>query len=151
MKLIWTKSHLPLSKLIRWGLDEPVSHFAVVIEDSIVFHSNLWGVHIEWYSTFKEHCEVVYEIEVDGTFEDVKPIIDKLAGKPYDIKALLFFAYRGALLKFFKIPLPNRNYWADPDALLCTGLAQAFVPSDKDYEIVSPYQLYLMIKQSKEN
>lgn len=157
MRLIWTKSNLPLSKMIRWLLDEPVSHFGIVFDNGIVFHSNLLGVHLDWYKHFETTCDIVYNIEMSLSLQEEEliylNILNKYTGKPYDFKALFYFAYRALLLKLFNKGLPTKNEWEDSGALLCTELAgvlpSSILPnsvSQEDLAIISPFKLYCQFK-----
>lgn len=159
MKLIWTKSRQPLSILIRWGLKEPVSHFAIVFDNKIVFHSNLLGAHIDWFNYFKTQCDVVFEkdfnLSLDVEENIYQSILDKNVGKKYDFKAFAYFIWRGILWRFLNIPFPEKNKWAKDGAFLCTGLAAELPVQEfpelngiKDTEMTSPYQLYLKFKET---
>lgn len=159
MKLIWTKSNLPLSIAIRGLLKEPVSHFGIVFDNGIVFHSNLLGTHIEWYGTFKKKCEIVYELDYPMSLENeekiYRAILDTYDDKGYDFGGLFYFAYRGLCLRLIGRPLPKTNEWASGDKFLCTELAGVIPQSlikdslnGEDLSIVSPYQLYLKLKGS---
>lgn len=166
MTLIWTKSDLPLSKFIRWGLREPVSHFAIVFDEDedgrgIVFQSNLLGTQINWYNTFKKHVEIVYKLQYDLPLEEEEKIfqgiLDQYDGKPYDWRAFLYFIWRGLLFRILKIPFPSANLWEQPGAFLCSGLVQCLKSSPLflnlipnlgkvvDTEMTSPYRLYLAL------
>lgn len=153
MKLVFTKSNLPLSKIIRWGLEEPVSHFAVVFDDKIVFHSNLAGVQIDWFNNFKTKCEIVYSLDYNLGLEKeeqiYQSILDKNVGKSYDFPGFLYFIWRGFLNKVFSKPFPEKNKWAKDGEFICTGLAaelpKGLLPEIQDTEMVSPYQLYLRL------
>lgn len=155
MKLIWTRNSSPLSQLIRWGLQEPVSHFAIVFDNKIVFHANLYGAHIEWYNTFRKNNEVVLEKDYPLSLEQeelvYQSIIDRLDGSRYDIRALIFFVTAIAANRYLGLAMPARNHFQSSDALLCTALVQSLpswvVPNlktleGKDLEIISPYQIY---------
>ena len=162
MKLIFTKSNLPLSVLIRWGLSEPVSHFAMVFEDKVIFQSNLLGTQINWLKTFlsKHGSEIVFTLEypLEEHEEDKvwDAICDENDGKSYDYGAFLYFMYRAFLLKFFKLPLPKKNVLATKGEFLCTKLSQS-LPADiipgvaeiQDADIVTPYQLYLVLQKAQ--
>lgn len=157
MKLIFTKNNQPLSVFIRWGLKEPVSHFAIVFDDTIVFHSNLLGCHITWFDHFKKSSSIVFQIEKKLSLEKeehiYRSIINKNYGKSYDFTAFLFFIWRSFLYRVFNKPLPEINKLNSSNNILCTGLA-AELPLDefpelstiKDTEMLSPYQLYLRLK-----
>lgn len=150
MRLIWTKNTSILSKSIRWLFNEPVSHFAIVFDNSLVFHSNLLGVHLAWFNYFKNKNDIIYSKEIILDIENeekfYRKIVDKYYGKNYDFKAFFYFAYRGLLKKFFNIPVPDKNTFQDNDEFLCTGLASLFFDTSIDYEIITPYQLYLLLK-----
>lgn len=156
MKLLWVKGHAPLSKFIMWGLDEPVSHFAVLFNDSIVFHSDLTGLHIQWYKSFLKTHDVVFELEYSPSLqkEEVvfQSIVDLNDGKGYDYGAFLYFAWRGVLKKFFKRPMPDKNPWGSKDRYLCDEVIQ-LLPNeicpkrikDMDLGMRSPYQVWLLL------
>ena len=157
MKLIWVKGTASLSKFIMWGLKEPVSHFAVVFDDKIVFHSDLLGVRIMWYPSFLKTHEVVYEMDfsnatLDQQEEVWQSIVTKFDGKGYDYKAFLYFTWRGILWRFFKKTFPSSNPWGSDSAFLCTEIAKTLpdwvVPASiksKDLGMVSPYKLWEMM------
>lgn len=158
MKLLWTKSSLPLSKLIRWGLKEPTSHFVIVFDDKLAFHSNLSGTHIEWYNTFQKHCEIVYEINyplpLDKEEEVYQNILNSYNEKSYDYPGFLYFIWRGILFRFFNKPFPTKNPWGKEDSYLCTELATTLpewlIPELKqieDFSLMSPYKLYCIVKK----
>lgn len=158
MKLIWTKSTLPLSLLIRYGLNEPVSHFGIVFDNGIVFHSNLLGTHIEWYHTFTKHCTVVYEREyamtLDGEEEIFQKILNTYDDMGYDFGAFGYFCYRALLYRTLGKPFPAKNDWQSSDKFLCTELATVLPDSvvsakikSQDLSIISPYRLYMEISE----
>lgn len=153
MRLIWTKNKMPLSWLIRWGLDEPVSHFAIVFDDRLVFHSNLKGVNVDWFDNFKKHHTIVFERHFNvglSTEEKVYlDVIGKKIGKPYDFLGFIYFAYIGLKKKLFGTKTPNDNIFNQPEAYLCTELADVIYgfmgvdKTQKELAMISPYQLYL--------
>jgi hypothetical protein len=157
MKLIWTKNKMPLSWLIRWGLDEPVSHFAIVFDDRLVFHSNLIGVHLKWYETFKKSQEIVFSIDIKLPLEQEErvylDVIGTHDGRPYDYKAFFYFMWRGFLRKFFGNEMPKTSSMNENKAFLCTELAFALLnllklnEKELDLSITSPFQLYLLCKR----
>jgi hypothetical protein len=146
--VICTKSSSVLSKIIRWAFNEPVSHFAVVMDGKIVFHSNLLGAHLNWWSNFSKHCEVVLRKDLDLTLiqeESVYQSLIQIEGKPYDWSAFFYFIYRGLLLRLFKIPIPETNIQKNDGGFLCVEIAKCFegiVTLPKDLSIVTPYKLW---------
>lgn len=158
MKILFVKGTLPLSKLIMWGLDEPVSHFAVLFDDKIVFHSDLTGVHISWYPTFLKSHEVVFETEfheanLNEEEEVYQSIVSKYDGKKYDYGAFIYFIYRGFLKKIFNKSMPKVNPFGKSGGFLCTEIAEllpdwvipAIIKKNNDLGMVSPYQLWLLL------
>lgn len=152
VKLVWTKSNLPLSWAIRWCLDEPVSHFAIVFDDKIVFHSNLLGTHVKWLATFKKSAKIVFQLEYEMNLDQQEALYQeciKRDGAPYDFVAFFKLAYYGLRRKWFGIPLPLM-----PDdlawAYLCTDLAIA-LPADivgnfKGLQTLTPMDLFKRIE-----
>lgn len=162
MKLIWTKNHLPLSVVIRWLFGEPCSHFAVVLDDSIVFHSNLWGVHIEWYPEFKKSVTVVFEEEAEEIGDDVynalmgryRDLLNRNVGRGYDFGGLLYGFWRAILWRLFKKPIPATNAWASSGRIMCEELFPLLqlkrqITLPRDIAMMSPYQLYLAWKAAE--
>lgn len=156
MKLLWVKGTAPLSKLIMWGLTEPVSHFALLFDDKIIFHSDLTGLHIQWYQTFLKTHEVIYEIEYKPGLkkeeEIYQGVLNAYDGKGYDYGAFVYFAWRAALKKFLNKPLPDSNPWGHKDRYLCDEVVQLLPdeicpPSVKkmDLSMKSPYQVWLLL------
>jgi hypothetical protein len=156
MKLVFTKNNLPLSLLIRCGLKEPVSHMAYVFDDKLVFHSNLIGVHIDWYDNFKKKNTIVNQIELNQGLqfeEDVyQRAIGMNVGQPYDFIALFYFIFRAFMYRFFNVPMPTKSNTEIKKAFLCTELAYALPKSytqallKKDLAITSPHEVYVAIK-----
>jgi hypothetical protein len=158
MKILFTRNSLPLSRLIRWVLKEPVSHLAIVFDDHLVFHSNLMGVHLEWFNSFKKHHEIVYEVTLFGmTLEQeertYRAIVDQFDGAPYDFKGLLYFGVRGFLWRLFGTPFPAHNPWGSRRAFLCTEVigtlpqwAMLRPTAYTGLDMISPYQIYKTIE-----
>lgn len=160
MRLVGSTSAWPLSALIRWGSGDPCSHFSVVLyEDEIDFQSNFFGVDFESYKVFQNKNQIVEYIEIpmeqvreDAIFDSM---VNAMASKGYDFRALLYFIFRGFLFKFFRIPMPTKNKWASSGQFLCTEIATG-LPDDvippaiktRDLSMVTPHQLLLMVAQA---
>lgn len=154
MRIIFTRNSTLLSKIIRAGLKEPVSHVAIVFDDKIVFHSNLKGTHIEWFNEFKKKSDVVYTLSYDLSLEEEEAIyqsvIDKNISKPYDFSAFLFFAYRAFMHKVFGTDYPITNPANKSWAWICVeavgSLPEKFQPKTPiDLSMTSPYSLYILL------
>lgn len=154
MKLIWTKSKLPLSVLIRNFLGSDCSHFAIVFESrgsGLMFESNLLGTHPRFYKTALKHMEVVHELDIILTIEQENDIwdeiVEKFDGRKYNYKGFLYFCYRAILKKLFKMPLPDKNIFSQPGTYLCDQIFEALGILSKeeigiDLAMVSPQHLY---------
>ena len=148
--LLWTKSKAPLSKVIRWTFNEPVSHFAICFDHRIVFHSNLLGAQIKWMPEFFQHAEPIFELHFNPPQEIEDKIYDNIYAKfskPrfYDFGAFAFFAQAGLRHKLFKAPMPSRNLWGRREAFLCTemsGVLSPMIDVPNNADILTPYELY---------
>ncbi len=162
MKIAFTRSGLPLSKVIRWGLKEPVSHVCIIFDDKLVFQSNLLGVGLEGIYRLQSAAEIIYTIDVPLVPEVEEAIYNNLLqhydGKPYDYGAFAYFTYRASLHRAFGMPFPPKNIWNKPDDFLCDGLLKALLDTPDlpswlkeailslgDIEMKSPYQVYSAI------
>lgn len=159
MKLLWVKGSAPLSKLIMWGLNEPVSHFAVMFDNKIIFHADLTGMHIQWANTFFKTRKVIFEMDyAPGLNKEeamYQGILDAYDGKGYDYGAFVYFCWRAALKKFFKIPLPEKNPWGSKDRFLCDEVVQLLpdqicppAMKQRDLSMKSPYQVWLLCNET---
>jgi len=156
MKFLFSKSTLILSKAIRWGLNEPVSHFALQF-GPLVVHSNLLGVQVTTSNEFRKHAEIIYELKHETTKEKHALLfldVCNFVGRPYDWGAFIYFIWRAILWRLFKNPIPKRNPWGDRGAFLCTEIYTIVashlpgVQAPQDLDLVSPYKLYLILKES---
>ena len=154
MKIIFTKNTTIISKLIRWGLKESVSHVAIVFDNKIVFHSNFIGTNIQWFNEFKKHNNVVLTLVYDMSLDEeeliYQDVIDKNIAKQYDYTAFLFFTFRTILHKLFGTKYPIKNPANRSWAWICTeaigSLPNRFQPKTPiDLSITSPYSLYIAL------
>ena len=159
MLLLWTtRPNHPTSKLIRWGLSEESSHFAICFfigEGAIVLEQVMTcGFRVTWLDKFLKHNKVVYALQPNGLTEKesrrlFEALMSRFSGSGYDYGSFAYFCWRVFLLKFVGAPLPDKSQWGDKD-VLCTGLAkvvQEIKPEwlstrITDFDIVSPGLLY---------
>lgn len=162
MKLLFVKSNKWGSRFIRWGLGSDCSHFAVSFDDMIVFHSVSGGAELEWLGLFKRNYTIVHALKFKAPMplQDEESIyqgmLAEYSGEGYDFKALLFWLWRGTLLKFFGVPLPPKNQWSVSGYNLCTGLAGGVkwisswaAENNIDLEMVSPHDLYTKLLDTR--
>jgi hypothetical protein len=144
----------PLSKLIMWALNEPVSHF-IIIDGKLVFHSNLLGVNISSLQAIQQTHKIVYQVTPPATTVQrqtvYNDVTDKVIGDAYDYRAFFYFCWRALLFKCFKTPLPVKVPWNTNSEFmskfLCTEMGELLPPEwikpldPKELGIVSPYKL----------
>lgn len=161
MKLIWTRSNLILSKLIRWGLGVDCSHFAVVFNSpagGLMFESNLLGTHPRFYRTAQKHLEIVHEIELGISVELENKfwdrIVDHYDDKGYDYGAFFYFCWRVILHRMLNKPIPKINKWAKDDRFLCDEVyialkEEGLVPDlNIDLAMTSPHDVFLKLQEA---
>lgn len=123
MKIIFTKSNIIGSKIIRWVTQESVSHVAFLFDNKVVIHSSLFGVDIKWFKSYKEHNDVVFEINVPLELEKEEriwqSILDKWDSIPYDYFTILKFGW-SLVLRRLRINHDFKD--ANPYADMCVEL-----------------------------
>lgn len=156
MKVVFTKSNLPVSKLICWGLDEPVSHLAFVFDNKFVIQSSFFGVELQWLNTFIKHNDIIQMIEIPLTLEKeevvYRSIIDNFDDSAYDYQFFFYLFWNGLLRKLFGKPLPNYNPYSNNGQFICFELLDVLpnwllpVKPTKDEGVISPHKAYLWLK-----
>ena len=155
MRVVFTKCDTPISKLIRWGLEEPISHVGFEFDNSLVVHSSISGICIQTSSKFYSENTKVFSVDIltVNDREALSTLIKKSRYKFYDYPAFLYLCWRGFLKKFFNKNFPRKNKFNIRNSEICTeviGLIKDIDLQNKlknvDLSITSPYQLYLLIK-----
>jgi len=167
MMFLFTTSNKIGAKAIRWALNEPVSHFATVFDESengygIVFHGTLSGVEFAWWKDFYQHNKIVYALKpkypsLINEEAVYQAFVGKHYGRAYDSLAFCAFSYYALRRKLTGTPIPERTTIGRSDRYLCTELAHEikklrpdFVPNKLADELISPYSLYQNMKTSSE-
>jgi hypothetical protein len=150
MEIWFTYNNTVGSKLIRWALNEPVSHVAIKLESGIIVHSKFFeGVTIDWALDFKRHNTVydVYNTYLSPTQERIvlANVLNQYADKSYDYGAFAYFCWRVFLNKAFARPYPSRFKLASNRKFICTELAERFLGTTPS-TILSPYKLLQQLK-----
>ena len=166
MIFLFSKSNKLGSRLIKWGLDEPVSHFAMVFDErpggyGILFHSHFQGVGIQWFNDWQKDNEIVYAYAVKPAptvlqEEQVYQVfVRNFYGKPYDFQSMAYWAWRLFLYKYYGKQVPVENAWGSPTKYLCYEIAEGFnyvqflgLPAFNPGCMISPYKLKLMFDES---
>jgi len=137
MKVLFTSSNSPLSRLIRKITGEQVSHCALRVYDCVI-HSNLLGVHMEPFESF--NSSIIESVELPDNLEKVINLLAKYDGNFYDFGALFYLGLR-SLFPF----LPKANLWQTTGMFLCTEWITEVVDG-KENSMITPHQLYLKLK-----
>lgn len=164
MKLLFAAGSSPLSKLIMWALNEPVSHFAIEMDGNLIFQSNLLGVGICGMNNFLSSHKIVKSIDPSASSDQENAVYNSFVnvadGEPYGWLAFIYFCWRALLFKFFKKPIPtsvpalDARWDTGKSGLLCTQAAGLLPPEwiaplvASQLDIVSPWKLYVAVSQN---
>lgn len=160
ISLVWTKNSLPLSMVIRYLTGESVSHFAIVLDNRIVFHSTLPGAKLQWLSGFMSThgSEIVYRMDLNLELAQeelvYRELITNFGDEPYDYGALAFALISLIKYRYLKLPLPAKNLWGSKKAHWCLELAKCLeVLGVKlpELDVISPEKLYFYLLDSMKN
>lgn len=142
MEILFTKSELMLSKIIRYVAEEPVSHCAIA-HDWWVAHSSVFGVEIMTREEFEKKYTIVYSVpRNDITEARVLGVLANTNKSMYDYGCLLYLGLRWIMKKYLKIPLPKVNLWAASGMYMCTEWL-THIASQTEDSMITPYKLYL--------
>lgn len=141
MKVLFTKSNLIGSRIIRWATGEDVSHCALQW-GPIVIHAALLGVEIWAYENFLDVHEVKYEFELPQKDDaDSLANLVKKQGSAYDYTAVLWLGLSFLFKKVTGRLLPGPNKWASKRAFCCTEYLSFILLGEQD-SLITPHQLY---------
>jgi len=163
MKLLWTKSSSPLSKIIRLITGQDCSHFSFVFEGpertGLMFESNLLGTHPCFLETSLKTHTIVHSFEIPLTVEQEDLVwdlcIEKYDGKGYDFKGALYLGFRIILERLFKIKRPSENKWANDQLYFCDEVYDIFnrIPGlmkiDVSNGMDTPHDVYMTLQGGK--
>lgn len=133
----FTSNKLVGSRLIKWGLDDDCSHFAVGFwnhDYALIVESTMGsGFRLSWLSDFKKRNKIVHALryEVDNAFDGdhYKKICGHLHGSKYDYKGVLWWFVIGLLYKLKIITKEKldtiKNQWADRNSVYCVEVLKA--------------------------
>jgi len=170
MIFIWTKNNLIGSKLIRWGLDEPCSHFAICFfeergDSAPVVESRLGhGAQPSWFGDFCDRNEIVHALQgpsISGREESSRfhSVSSQLQGRSYDKYGILYWVYAVSMRKFFGKKLPGKNQWGRNELVYCVEVLETMPIylkelgvdlADFDLEMTSPEMMYNMLIESQQ-
>lgn len=128
MKLLFTKSKLPLSIVIRCITGEPCSHFSFVFESQsqgLLFQSNLLGTGVEFFSKAKKSWgyTIVHEIDLPMPVEEEDRawdiIVNQYSDTNYNFLGAIYLGWRCILKRIFKTMLPIENKWNQNNSVFC--------------------------------
>jgi len=167
MIFIWSTNNHWGSRLIRWGLGEPSSHFAICFfEDeacATVLESRLdTGVDTCSLQDFMRRNDIVHmlqcPIEKDEEPGLFRHVYDSSQGICYDYPAIMYWLWAGFMRKFFNRPLPKVNDMDRTEMMYCVEIVQLLEDyledigadlSDYDIAMLSPEQIYLILSDTQ--
>lgn len=167
---LWTNAPRKIgSQLIRWGLGEDCSHYALQFycdrgDDALVIESRFpGGVRVRSRKRFLENNEVVHSMKIPFSKETEDKLFftacQRLLGIKYDWPAIAYFAFAVLLHKasFRKMPLPKKNPWGHDNMTYCNEilwwLHDQFDGMDlscRDGEMTTPHQTWELVKGNKD-
>lgn len=160
MMLVWSKSSSPLSLLIRAITGDDCSHFAFVFgsrASGVMFESNLLGTHIRFFKESLKTHTVVHSIDLDLPIETEDKIwdevVDRFDGRRYDFGGAIYLGLRILANRLFRLSMPNKNIWADPNAYYCDEVyaalegAPQFPKLGAANGLETPHDIWLKLKE----
>ena len=141
MVVLFTRSSLPVSWLIRKITGEDCSHVAI-LQDGHVIHCDFTGVHLVTLEEFTKHSQIVHEAKLDQSI-DMKAVYEKHRHAWYDFGALSYLGLR-YLFPF----LPKANLWQTTGMYICSEFVTEVVTGHED-SMITPYGLYCELTQNK--
>jgi hypothetical protein len=145
LKILWVKSNLIGSRLIRWGLGIDCSHVALWFEDvRLIYHSYGKGMHEVDPTEFFKINTTVHSIDLTcDEFAIYSEFSAAVVDIEYDYSALAYLAWRGSLKKFLGVPFPQKNLLQHDSKYLCTEALYAF------FEIYAKHTGEVILLQSQ--
>lgn len=143
-EILFTRSGRVGSRIIRSITREDVSHVALRI-GAFVIHSRACsgGIVIQLYSQFLRENEVVYRLPWMLSSRNLDRT--RYAGAAYDFGALLYLGLRRLIPA-----LPKANLWQSTGMYMCTEFVTDVIGESED-SLITPYQLYKKLLQSRSN
>lgn len=164
--LLAVRSNAIGSRIIRWGLGEAASHFAIMLDGGPVVESDLArGFHLTDRLEFLASHDIVKMLPLSAgsqllDMQIITKVILALKFQSYDRPGFLYFSWRALLRKLLGIPFPSRNNWQKDDLLLCVEVLYAFLdvwatmtgqsPSltDRVFGMMSPLDCIRFVEES---
>lgn len=156
MKLIWTRTRS--NDIIAWGTEEPVSHFAMLFFDCIVFHSTFAGVDIVAKQDFLANRSIIFQKDIavdrDSELEMLIHLSTRETWKHYDWSFFFWLVGRVFLLKVFSMRLPKNAPRTGRDEVLCTEILD-LLPENTfnkyhNLNAVTPFDLYNKLSEAED-
>lgn len=159
MRLRWTKTNTPLSRLIRFVTGQDCSHFELIfdsVKGGLVFESNLVGVHPKFLATAEKTSTMVHELTLNLSpeIEDKiwERVVNQYDGRDYDYLGVIYLGWRLILKRYFRRPMPDVNPWAQSGRYFCNELYEVLsdvpglpkIPVEKGMK--SPHDIWEALK-----
>ena len=138
--MIWSRhKYLPV---IRWGLSEPVDHFAFYRKGMILHSTSLHGVHEITIEEFEKARRVHLSVSHPVTDQEYESLKGKIIGRNYDYKLLCSLIYHAFIFKIFKKPIDYKKLGDHRGWDLCQEIYESLPRARVGFEAWTPYQLY---------
>lgn len=165
MKFLFTTTDKLYSRLIRWGLEEDCSHFAIQFDlptRSVIMESIIEkGVHRCDVEGFLKENKVIHSLEyvgdkyVDNLFYDC---VYRHYNDRYDTTAIMFWALATAAKRTFHVKQPWYNPWDMDNKHYCVEVLDGsellmaqylgLDVSNVDWGMTSPHEAYDILRKS---
>lgn len=168
MIFLWSKSNRIGSRVIRWGIGEPSSHFSAMFfegrgDDALVIESRLsTGVRRISFKEWKRHNQIVHALKCPPALPDETALYGliwtRLRGRQYDQWAMAYWVYAGLALRLFRRKLPHKNAWGKNELVYCVEILELMGDylgslgidlSGVDVEMLSPEGSYKILRDCK--
>ena len=142
MRILFTTRDQYFSNLIRNITQEGISHVALQINDWLVVHSNVKGVHIQTLDKFRRENDVIFSLApTEGIPKRrILEAIARAEGRAYDWKGVLYLGTKLTLRRLFPWFMPKQNFWQESGMDFCTELIHRLV-INKENSMLTPGQL----------
>lgn len=148
MQILFTTRDEFFSNSIRAITKEDVSHVALKFNDWLVVHSNIKGVHLETYQSFKKRNNIINILQANNTYpaEVIRQAISKEENKPYGIVEFCVLPIRLLAQRYVPGLTLDLDYGDISGMYICTEIVQHLL--DMDYGVITPGELREQLLES---